>query len=164
MPAAATSGDTVSLGQHVISGASVVAIGGHALMIEGPPGSGKSSLALALIDRGAQLIGDDGVTLESIGEQVIASPPPNIAGLIELRGVGLVELPLADPAPLALILKLGSQGERLPEAAARRDILGCAIPCLPFDPGHIAPAQRAEWALAVHGLEFASLRRSNPRK
>lgn len=154
----------MSAESQTLTGASAVAIGGRALMIDGPPGSGKSSLALALIDRGAKLIGDDGVTLTLTGERVMVSPPPNIAGLIEIRGVGLAELPLAAPTPLAMILTLGNAGERLPEAVPTRDILGHAIPCLAFEPGPVAPAQRAEWALAMHGLEFASLRAANPRK
>ncbi len=133
--------------------ASCVAIGGRALLIEGPPGSGKSSLALALIDRGAALIGDDGVSLACVGGRIIAAPPPTIAGLIELRGVGLVTLPVAHPAPLALILTLGgAAGERLPERLAQRAIAGVDIPVLPFVPGALAPAVRAEWALACHGL------------
>lgn len=135
--------------------ASTVSIGGRAIAIEGPPGSGKSSLALALIERGARLIGDDGVTLTRKGGSIIASPPPNIAGLIEVRGVGLAELPTAPPAPLVLVLTLGSKVERLPEKAARRDILGLAIPCLPFDPGTIAPAERAKWAISIHGLDIS---------
>ncbi|MFU7527799.1 HPr kinase/phosphorylase [Qipengyuania sp. ASV99] len=138
--------------QSPIMQASVVAIGGRALAIEGPPGSGKSSLALALIDRGAQLIGDDAVMLSRDGEAVMAGPPPNIAGLIEVRGVALIELPIAPPSPLALILTLGAECERLPKAALQREILGVLVPCLSFSPGSIAPAIRAEWALARHGL------------
>lgn len=136
--------------------ASAVAIGGRALLIEGPPGSGKSSLALALIDRGAGLIGDDAVTLAPADGRLIAAPPPNIAGLIEVRGVGLVPLPCASPAPAALILTLGGPPpERLPLAPLpARTIAGVAIPVLAFDPGPVAPALRAEWALRVHGLVF----------
>lgn len=134
--------------------ASAVAIEGRALAIEGPPGSGKSSLALALIGLGAQLIGDDAISLEREGDLLVASAPPNIAGLIEIRGVGLVEMPLAQPCPLALVLTLGTPSERLPEAAALREVMGVPVPCLPFDPGTIAPAQRALWALRVHGLSM----------
>ena len=76
--------------------ASCVAIGGRGLLIDGPPGSGKSSLALALIDRGATLVGDDGVLLELRGGRLWALPPPNIAGLLEIRNVGLAMLPEAD--------------------------------------------------------------------
>lgn len=138
----------------LIFSASVVAVEGRALAIEGPPGSGKSSLALALIERGAELIGDDGVTLTRKDDALIASPPPNIAGKLEVRGVGLIDLPVADPAPLALILSLGEQSERLPERLARRALLGVDIPTLPFDPGTIAPAERALYALRKHGVPF----------
>lgn len=136
----------------ILGEGSAVAINGRALLLEGDPGCGKSSLALALIDRGALLIGDDGLTLERRGKLIIASPPPNITGLIELRGVGLFECASAPPTPLALILSLDAHGERLPDAIALRTILGVSIPALPFTPGSIAPAIRAEWALLRHGL------------
>ncbi|MEM6475264.1 MAG: HPr kinase/phosphatase C-terminal domain-containing protein [Pseudomonadota bacterium] len=132
--------------------ASVVAIEGRALALEGPPGSGKSSLALALIGRGAALIGDDGVALHRDGDRVIAAPPPNTNGLLEIRGVGLVTMPVAPPTPLALVLKLGMAGERLPDSLGTRALLGCNIPVLPFEPGNIAPAQRAHHALRLHGI------------
>ncbi|MDC8755154.1 serine kinase [Erythrobacter sp. sf7] len=134
--------------------ASAVAIEGRALILEGPSGSGKSSLALALIDRGATLIGDDGVALAREGSRVLASPPPNIAGLLEIRGVGLVTLPTVADMPLALILSLVGEGhaERLPGRLVTRDFFGVPIPVLPFAPGTIAPALRTEWALRQHGL------------
>ena len=136
--------------------ASAVAIEGRALLIEGEPGSGKSSLTLALIERGAQLIGDDGVTLTRVetdkDPQIIASPPPNIEGLIEVRGVGLARFPVAPPCPVALILQLTDMTERLPDLADTSAILGCNIPALPFTPGTIAPAQRARIALEIHGI------------
>jgi HPr kinase/phosphorylase len=133
--------------------ASAVAIDGRAMLIEGDPGSGKSSLALALIDGGAQLIGDDAVTLQAEGDRLIASPPPNIAGLLEVRGVGLIHCPLASPAPVSLILTLGVPvSDRLPGPLPLRRIAGVAVPVLAFDPGAIAPAARARAALALHGL------------
>lgn len=144
--------------------ASAVVIDGRALLIEGPPGSGKSSLALALIEQGAELIGDDAVTLAADGSRLIASPPPNIAGLLEVRGVGLARLPVAPPAPVALILTLGGlPPERLPETPLHtRVIAGVAVPVLAFEPGAIAPAARALWALRMHGLvsEASSLCRA----
>lgn len=137
--------------------ASAVVVEGRALLIEGPPGSGKSSLALALIEQGAGLIGDDAVTIAADGDRLIASPPPNIAGLIEVRGVGLVRLELAPPAPVALILALGGPPPaRLPETPLpTRVIAGIAVPVLAFDPGTIVPAARALWALRLHGLAFS---------
>ena len=132
--------------------ASAVAIEGRAVLITGKPGSGKSSLCLALIDRGAQLIGDDGVTLERKGDRAIASPPPNITGKLEIRGVGIIELTPAS-APLALVLDLDADGHRLPpDTLEQRDLVACTVPCLPFDISAPSPALRAEWALRVHGL------------
>src|SRR3546814_16258382 len=88
----------------VIQG-SAVAIGGRALLIFGPPGSGKTSLALALIDRGATLIGDNGDTMARAGDCVIARLPPNIAGLLEVWNMCLISLPpSSDPVSLTLHL------------------------------------------------------------
>lgn len=145
--------------------AGAVAIGGRALLIEGPPGSGKSSLALALLGRGAGLIGDDAVTLTVQEGRLLAAPPPNIAGLVEVRGVGIVRFACAPPTPVALILTLGGPPpERLPEAPLpTRTIAGIAVPVLAFAPGALAPAERAEWALRLHGHVFepASLEAGN---
>lgn len=147
-----------SVNGSVVLQAGAVVIDGRALLIEGPPGSGKSSLALALIDRGAGLIGDDAVTLAAEAGRLIAAPPPNIAGLVEVRGVGIAALPLAPPAPVALILTLGGAApERLPETPlATRIIAGIAVPVLAFAPGPMAPAVRAEWALRLHGLSITA--------
>ncbi len=134
-------------------GVSAVAIDGRAMLIEGAPGSGKSSLALALIDRGAALIGDDGVSLRCQGEEIIVTPPPNITGMLEIHGVGIVNFPTSS-GPLALVLTLGDQAPRLPQSLSTRDICGQAIPGLPFCSGGNNAALRAEWALRVHGLTF----------
>lgn len=131
--------------------ASAVAIAGRALLIEGSPGSGKSTLALELIDRGAQLIGDDGVQLCREGNTIIVSPPPNIAGLIEIRGVGLASLACVS-APLALGISLAEEAPRLPERAAMRELLGLNIPWLPLLMNAGSLSLRAEWALRLHGL------------
>ena len=131
-----------------------VAIGGRGLLIEGPPGSGKSSLALALIDRGALLIGDDAVRIDPRADGPHALLPENTAGLIEIRNVGLVEL-RCESAPVALILTLDPQAPRFPFDIAHREIGGAAIPCLPFRPGDAIQALRAEHALEKHGLPLS---------
>ena len=97
----------------VMANVSCVAMRGRAMLITGAPGSGKSSLALALLDRGGELVGDDGVTLAQVGELVIASPPPNTEGLIEIRNVGLLEVPVTR-APVAIVINLDPAAERLP--------------------------------------------------
>ena len=134
--------------------ASAVAIGGRALLIEGSPGSGKSSLALVLIDRGATLIGDDGVSLTERDGALWASPPPNTAGQIELRNVGLVAL-ATTRAPVALVLALDEGAPRFVEQAESIEIGGHAIPRLAFDPRGPAAVVRAEYALALHGLPLS---------
>lgn len=134
--------------------ASGIAIAGPAgargVLIEGPPGSGKSSLVLALIDRGAVLIGDDGVLLEARGQRVWALPPPNIAGLLEIRNVGLVTLP-AEAAPVALVLRLDPAAPRYLDHAERTALLGVTVPLVRLWPDTPALPLRAEWALALHG-------------
>ncbi|OYX66772.1 MAG: hypothetical protein B7Y88_02750 [Sphingomonadales bacterium 32-64-17] len=134
----------------VVANVSCVAIEGRALLIEGPPGAGKSSLALALIESGALLIGDDGVTLAAENGQLIASPPPHIAGLIEVRGVGLVALPTAS-APVALAIVLDPEAPRLPEKLASASWCGIAVPRLPLYPDAATVPLRARWALRQHG-------------
>ncbi|WP_374406084.1 HPr kinase/phosphorylase [Pelagerythrobacter sp.] len=134
--------------------ATCVAIGGRGLLIEGPPGAGKSGLALALIDRGAMLVGDDGVTLEVRDGQLWALPPPNTAGLAEVRNIGLLRFPVAE-ARVALRLVLDPAAPRFIEHAAEQDIAGAPIPWLAFDPGIAPAAFRAELALAAHGLPLS---------
>ena len=74
-----------------------------------------------------------------------------VAGLIELRNVGIVTLPTAE-APVALVLNLRENAHRFVECAESADIAGHAIPALSFDPRGPAAAVRAEYALALHGL------------
>jgi len=131
--------------------ASCVAVASRAVVIEGPPGSGKSSLALALIDRGAQLVGDDGTTLDVRGGQLWAAPPPNIAGKLEIRNVGIVELPVSE-APVALVIRLDEAAPRHVEQAEEVELLGCAMPLVRLWPASPILALRAEWALRLYGL------------
>ena len=140
---------------HLIANVTCVSINGLGLLIEGPSGSGKSTLALQLIDRGAVLVGDDGIRVEPREGRLIAHPPPRIGGKIEIRGVGIATLPVT-AAPLSLALVLGDAAERLP-AVGTREIAGVPLPTLLFAQG--GEALRAEWALRLHGLplpdEFA---------
>ena len=132
--------------------ASCVAIGHRALLIEGPPGSGKSSLALGLIDRGARLIGDDGVELEAFQGRLIARPHPNTRGLLEVRNLGLIALPVCPEAPVALRLLLDQAARRFVEAAETTEIAGIALPTLRLWPDSPIQPIKAELALEHFGL------------
>lgn len=136
--------------------ASCVTIGGRAVLIQGPPGSGKSSLALALIDRGATLVGDDGVAIAAHGGLLRASPPPRITGLIEVRNVGLLTRPVATNVPVALVLRLDPEAPRLPEAPETLTIAAIDLPCLALWPDSPVLALRAEAALERWGLLFSA--------
>lgn len=131
--------------------ATCVALNGRALLIEGPSGSGKSTLALALIDRGAVLVGDDGVTLERQGDHLIASPPPRIAGLLEVRNLGLLEFQVASDMPVALVLRLDPDAARFIEAPERVELDGVELPLVRVWPGGFELALKAELALKRYG-------------
>ena len=136
----------------ILANVSCVAIGGRAVLIEGEPGSGKSSLALALIDRGAVLVGDDGVALETRGGHLWALPPPNIAGLVELRNIGLVTLS-ASPAPLALVVRLEAAAPRFIDTAERVERAGQVLPLVALDPGSPILPLLVEYGLVEYGLK-----------
>ncbi len=120
-------------------------------MIEGPPGAGKSSLALMLIDRGAQLVGDDGVVLRTENGVLTASPHPNTAGLFEIRNVGLVTISTVR-APVCLVLQLTDEAPRFIDKPEITTLQGSAIPAIQFRFGDATAAIRAEWALSQYGL------------
>lgn len=132
--------------------ATCVAIEGRALLIEGAPGSGKSSLALALIDRGATLIGDDGVGLDLRGDRLFATPPPRIGGLLEVRGLGLIPFPTAADIPVALVLRLDPEAERFIEHAGRIALHGTELPMVSLPPDTAYLPIKAELALKTFGL------------
>ena len=84
--------------------ASTVALDGRAVMISGPSGSGKSDLALRLLDRGFVLVSDDQTIVRRVGDRLIASAPPTIAGKLEIRGVGIVDMETVEDMPVALLV------------------------------------------------------------
>lgn len=132
--------------------ASCVAIAGRGVLIEGAPGTGKSSLALALIDRGAVLVGDDGVALERDGLRLLASPVPAIAGLLEVRNLGLVTMPTASAVPVALVIALDAEAPRFVETPEMTTRCGATLPLVRLWPGSPVLALRAELALRRYGL------------
>lgn len=110
------------------------------VLLLGPPGSGKSDLVLRLLDRGFILVADDRVDI-TLGK---ASPPPALAGLLEVRGLGLLRLPFLARAPLALAVDLASPPMRLPGHEVHSPT---GLPLIHLSAFHASAPQRIEWAL-----------------
>lgn len=129
--------------------ASCVAIDGAALLLRGPSGAGKSDLALRLVDEGARLVADDRVDLISDGKGgLIARCPQPIAGLMEVRGLGVLPVPAIDAAPVALIVDLGAGEERLPDPGFEI-IAGVALPRIRLNPFHVSTPAKLRLAMAA---------------
>ena len=101
--------------------ASCVAIGAKGVLILGDSGAGKSDLALRLMDAGARLVADDRTELYAAKGRLVARAPASIAGLIEVRGLGIVARPFRKNVDLALVVQLGAPidlgDRRLPDPA-----------------------------------------------
>ena len=131
--------------------ATCVAIAGRGVLIEGPSGSGKSSLALALIDRGAVLVGDDGVLLEAAGGRLLARPHPNIAGRLEVRNLGLLSFDTCLQATISLLLVLDEAAKRFVAEAESAERAGIRLPLVRLWPWTSVLPLRAELALRRFG-------------
>jgi serine kinase of HPr protein (carbohydrate metabolism regulator) len=134
--------------------ASTVAQGGRAVLITGPSGSGKSDLALRLLDRGFTLVSDDRTIVRKQDERLIASAPPNIAGKLEIRGIGIVDIEPVSDVPVALIVELTSDIQRLPDDARERPILEVALPLISVDAMTAPAPSKVAIALDRMGLKF----------
>jgi len=121
--------------------ASCVARDGAGVLLLGPSGAGKSDLALRLLDRGFTLVADDRVEID--GQEAWA--PPSLAGLLEVRGLGIRRLPCLPRIRLALAVELGAPVPRLPEPAIHAP---AGIPLLALDAARPSAAQVVELALA----------------
>lgn len=108
--------------------ASTVSIDGRAVLIAGRPGSGKSDLALRLIDRGAVLVSDDYTIITRSGDRLLASPPETIRGRIEVRGIGLVEMVFETAVPVTLVIDIDQPVPRMPEPDQSRLLADIAVP------------------------------------
>jgi hypothetical protein len=104
------------MSKSVVVHASCVAIGARGVLLLGESSAGKSDLALRLIDQGARLVADDRTVVTRGRAGLTAAAPTTIAGMIEVRGLGIVALP-AGKVKLALAVMLGHEGDRLPEPA-----------------------------------------------
>jgi HPr kinase/phosphorylase len=119
---------------------SCVSRNGEAVLLLGPSGSGKSDLVLRLLALGFDLVADDQVEVRDGA----ASPPESLAGLLEVRGIGIVRLPHRAPARVALVAELGHPDERMPEPALHAEL---GVPVVHIDASAASAPQRVALAL-----------------
>jgi serine kinase of HPr protein (carbohydrate metabolism regulator) len=137
-----------------------LALGAEGVLLLGQPGSGKSDLALRLIDaagtglsgrpRAARLVADDQVVVRKAQGSLMASAPAALAGKVEIRGLGIVDIPAQAEVALRLAVRLtpAADIERLPDLSrARMEILGIAIPLVLIDPENASAPARIRAAL-----------------
>ena len=148
------------MSEHAFQHGTCISFGDAGVLLLGPPGSGKSDLALRLIDQSgsgisgvmkrSQLVADDQVIVRRQKERLVASAPPSIAGLIEIRGLGPVSLPYLREIELALAVRLAANPtiERLPELENNRwVILGVSLPMIEIDAASASAPARIRAAL-----------------
>lgn len=133
--------------------ASTVANDGRAVLITGPSGAGKSDLTLRLLDRGFKLVSDDRTIVRREADRLIASAPPNLAGKLEIRGIGIIELGHVTDVPVSLIVELTSDIQRLPDDSRERPILGVALPLISIDAMTASAPSKVAIALDSMGLK-----------
>ena len=146
-----------------------VEVHGHGVLLRGPSGSGKSDLALRLIDGGARLVADDQVQLTIDGSFAHASAPPAISGRMEVRGIGILPVPSVDGAPVSLVVDLVAPENvpRLPEPNVCR-LAGVDVACISLAPfeasaeAKVRLAVRAEARVCVNGRPELAMSMSSP--
>ena len=135
---------------------------GKGVLLLGPSGSGKSDLALRLIDGGARLVADDQVVLElEVGATkpyIVASAPTEIHGLLEIRGIGIVAVETVQISRLSLVVQLVTPDliERLPEGASW-NYLGVEIPMIMLAPFEASAAAKLRLAVRAPNMNDGAM-------
>ncbi len=130
--------------------ATAVAFAGRAVLLRGASGSGKSDLALRLVDDGAALVADDQTCLSRRGAELWATAPEPLKDLMEVRGIGIVRVPSLAEAPVALLVDLVREAEieRSPEPDAE-SLLGVALPRLRLSAASASAPAKVRLALRL---------------
>jgi len=139
--------------------ASCVALDGRGVVLRGPSEAGKSDLALRLIDDGAELVADDRVELTADGERLYAAAPPTLAGLLEARGIGILEFPYRAKAHVIIVVDLigaGETVERLPERRTTT-LEGVVLPAARLAAFEASAPAKVRLALRIAAGETAAL-------
>lgn len=128
-----------------------VEVKGQAILITGKPGSGKSSLALQLIDRGAILVSDDQTALSQEEGEIVVQAPEALQGLMEVRGVGICQFPCQAKSFLKLVVEIcdNIDVERLPDPTFI-EYYGIKVPCLKLLKGDPLGAIKVELKVDVN--------------
>jgi serine kinase of HPr protein (carbohydrate metabolism regulator) len=146
--------------------ASAVLVGDRAVLIRGPSGAGKSRLAFELILAGragqippAVLVGDDRVHLRANGKQLVVRPARRLAGLIEIRGLGIRRCDFAEEGVVGLVVDLAADdaGRLPPPTVLQVDIHGVIIPRIPVHPEFSALPLVVAALTTTGATDFSSL-------
>jgi serine kinase of HPr protein (carbohydrate metabolism regulator) len=135
--------------------ASCVAVGGQAVLIGGRSGSGKSDLALRLIDRGGTLVSDDYTIVQRVNGRLLAKAPANIQGKMELRGIGILPFETVTDVPVGLFVDLNLEVVRLPEPRQPVAIAGVQVPVIAVNALEPSAPAKVMVALRHFGLPSA---------
>lgn len=127
--------------------ATAIAINGRGILLTGKSGSGKSDLAIRMIDRGAKLVCDDYCDIVDAGDNPLIVAKPTIAGQIELRGVGILKLNYVEKAPLFMVLQLDQQLDRLPDENRDVCLAGWSIPSCAIAPFENSAPLKVEYLI-----------------
>lgn len=129
--------------------ATCVAIGVRGVLLLGGSGTGKSDLALRLIDRGARLVADDQCEIFDERGVLLCRPPAILAGKIEVRGLGILARDWTAPVPVALAVRLTERYERMPDAVMTESVAGQAVRAVKISPFEASAAIKVELALEL---------------
>ena len=130
--------------------ATCVALEEGAVLLTGPSGCGKSDLALRLIDNGGGLVADDRTVLAADQGGLWGSAPELLAGLLEVRGIGIIRLPVVASARVRVLIALGGpDNERLPETLDEEDIHGVTLPRFVLNGFHASAPAKVHLALRL---------------
>ncbi len=135
------------LRKQILIHGTAVSIQGYGVLILGPSGSGKSDIALRLMDRGAILISDDSVFLDPDPAAPTLHAPTTIIGKIEVRGVGICDVPNQPQAPLSLCILLDGEPIRYPDPWPMHEMGGIDIPALTLRAFEVSTPIKIEYAI-----------------
>ncbi len=143
--------------------ATCVIVSGRGVLLRGPSGSGKSDLALRLLDKGARLVADDQTLLSIEDGALVARAPGSLRGLLEVRGVGLIRVATLAFTPVHMVFDLVSADAvpRLPNPEATTRLLDRDLPCWPLDPFEFSAPHKVALIVGRSPLGYLSTWRAN---